>query len=71
MENKLVTDIISNLRGRRAYEERKAFKLGYPSLYDYFKDKLKQEAAAKVTRQKNLSLVKKKVKKAQKNCSCC
>ena len=37
-----VTQIINNLKGRRGYEEKKAKKLGFTSLYDYFEDKLKK-----------------------------
>ena len=46
MENKLVLDRIENLRGKRTYEEKKAAKLGFLSLYDYFDDKLLRVAQA-------------------------
>ena len=47
MQNKEVNKIIDNLRGRRQYEEKKATKLGYSSLYEYFEDKInKQKEAA-------------------------
>ena len=36
MENKEVLERIENLRGKRTYEEKKAVKLGFSSLYDYF-----------------------------------
>ena len=34
MQNQQVLDIISNLKGRRNYEEKKSKKLGYNSLYE-------------------------------------
>ena len=43
MLNQEVTQIINNLKGRRGYEEKKAKKLGFTSLYDYFEDKLKKQ----------------------------
>ena len=44
MENQEIIQIIKNLKGRRNYEERKASKLGFTSLYAYFEDKvLKQK----------------------------
>ena len=36
-----VNQIIDNLKGRRGYEKKKAKKLGFVSLYDYYEDKLK------------------------------
>ena len=43
MQNKEVNKIIDNLRGRRQYEEKKATKLGYSSLYEYFEDKINKQ----------------------------
>ena len=44
MENQEIIQIIKNLKGRKDYEERKASKLGFASLYAYFEDKvLKQK----------------------------
>ena len=40
MENQEIIQIIKNLKGRRAYEEKKASKLGFTSLYAYFEDKI-------------------------------
>ena len=42
MEN-LIEKRIANLKGRRAYEEKKAAKLGFSSLYEYFDDKIRKE----------------------------
>ena len=77
MLNQEVNQIIDNLKGRRDYEEKKAKKLGFTSLYDYFEDKLKKqklaiknnEAMAKQALiQKEIS---KKKKFSQKKCKCC
>tara|TARA_B100000575_G_scaffold245959_1_gene210727 strand:+ start:137 stop:370 length:234 start_codon:yes stop_codon:yes gene_type:complete len=77
MLNQEVNQIIDNLKGRRGYEEKKAKKLGFTSLYDYFEDKLKKqqlaiknnEAVAKqVLIQKEIS---KEKKLSQKKCKCC
>ncbi len=46
MQNQEIIKIIENLGGRRNYEEKKASKLGFNSLYAYFEDKiLKQQKA--------------------------
>ena len=75
MQNQQVLDIISNLKGRRNYEEKKSKKLGYNSLYEYFEDKI--SADAKIKEQKEKDLYNKKnlalnpqVQK-EKSCSCC
>ena len=77
MLNQEVSQIINNLKGRRGYEEKKAKKLGFTSLYDYFEDKLKKQqstidnvqAMAKQTLfQKEISREK---KLSQKKCKCC
>ena len=43
MENDIVLERISNLKGRLGYEEKKAKKLGFASLYDYMEDKMNTE----------------------------
>ena len=49
MQNQEIIKAIDNLKGRRKYEEKKASKLGFSSLYDYFEDKvLKQKKAAEI-----------------------
>ena len=78
MENPEIIEIINNLKGRRNYEERKAAKLGFNSLYAYFEDKIsKQKKAIKdnekkkieLIRTKNTSAIKKGIK--TKSCGCC
>ena len=39
MQNQEIMKIIENLKGRRGYEEKRASKLGFASLYEYFEDK--------------------------------
>ena len=75
MENKLVLERIEKLRGRRAYEEKRAAKLGYMSLYDYFEDKLLKEDQAKKSLEKTAlvggKVNKRKALKQQTACKCC
>ena len=40
MQNQDIIQKIENLKGRRNYEEKKASKLGFFSLYNYFEDKI-------------------------------
>ena len=40
MQNQEIVKIIENLKGRRNYEEKRASKLGFASLYEYFEDKI-------------------------------
>ena len=71
MENQEVTQIIDNLKGRRNYEEKKASKLGFSSLYEYFEDKILKEkkAAEDINLEKENML--KETKKQDKKCDCC
>ncbi len=74
MENQEIIKIIENLKGRKNYEQKKATKLGFPSLYAYFEDKiLKEKQALELKESKiNESVNQDKVeKKEKKSCSCC
>jgi len=76
MQNEEIIHIIDNLKGRRKYEEKKATKLGYNSLYEYFEDKLFQEKKAIENKERELELINsqnKLVKKenTKKTCGCC
>ena len=77
MQNKEVNKIIDNLRGRRQYEEKKATKLGYSSLYEYFEDKINKQKEAAENNIRELELIKAqekivKKKNIKKNeCGCC
>ena len=74
MQNEEIIKIIENLKGRKNYEQKKATKLGFPSLYAYFEDKILKEKQAveqtenKINESANQDKVEKKVKKS---CSCC
>ena len=75
MEN-LIENRIANLKGRRAYEEKKAAKLGFSSLYEYFDDKIrKEEIEKKAMETKRLTPISsKKIKKTtnkRSSCGCC
>ena len=77
MQNELILERIENLRGRKPYEEKKAAKLGFTSLYEYFEDKITKEAKAFEAEQARKTHAnkptKKKVlaKKKSSSCSCC
>ena len=77
MQNTAILERIEGLRGRKSYEEKKAAKLGFASLYEYFEDKITKEAKALQAEQAsnaNLSKLKKKkavAKKQASSCSCC
>ena len=77
MQNELILEQIKNLRGRKPYEEKKAAKLGFASLYEYFEDKIAKEAKALEADQADKTKLKKttKTKSVEKkqsgSCSCC
>ena len=76
MQNQQVLEAISNLKGRRNYEEKKSKKLGFNSLYDYIEDKLAKVAKSKhekKTKTNELFLKKELLEKSNKDsgCSCC
>ena len=74
MQNQEILNIIENLKGRRGYEEKKAFKLGFTSLYAYFEDKILKEKQAIQDQEKELQEVKTETElksKEKKSCSCC
>ena len=74
MRNQEIIQIIENLKGRRNYEEKKASKLGFNSLYAYFEDKILKEKKANEDGKKESDEIKtdKKLKnKQKKSCSCC
>ena len=74
MENQEIIKIIKNLKGRRSYEERKASKLGFTSIYAYFEDKVLKQKKTDENNKKELEEIKaeNKIKdKQKKSCSCC
>ena len=73
MQNQEIVKIIENLKGRRNYEKKRASKLGFASLYDYFEDKISKKQKAIEEEQKELEATKddKQPKADKKSCSCC
>tara|TARA_Y100000996_G_scaffold133863_1_gene101711 strand:- start:134 stop:355 length:222 start_codon:yes stop_codon:yes gene_type:complete len=73
MQNQEIVKIIENLKGRRNYEEKKASKLGFVSLYDYLEDKISKKQKAIEDEQKELETSKadEQPKANKKSCSCC
>ncbi len=73
MQNQEIVKIIENLKGRRNYEEKRASKLGFASLYDYFEDKISKKEKAIEDEQKKLEATKAEVqqKADKKSCGCC
>ena len=71
MQNQEILKIIENLGGRRNYEEKKASKLGFNSLYAYFEDKILNQTKAIEVEKKQLETEQKPNTKKKKSCSCC
>ena len=74
MQNQEIIKIIENLKGRRGYEEKKASRLGFSSLYTYLEDKISKEKQAIEDQKKELQEVKNETElksKEKKSCSCC
>ena len=73
MQNQEIVKIIENLGGKRSYEERRASKLGFTCLYDYFEYKISKKQRAIEDEQKELKAAKAEdqPKAAKKSCSCC
>ena len=75
MQNQEILEIIENLKGRRSYEEKKASKLGFSSLYAYFEDKIYKEKKALEEEQKRAEEIKTEEnldnKSKNKSCGCC
>jgi hypothetical protein len=73
MQNQEIIKIIENLGGRRGYEEKRASKLGFGSLYSYFEDKISKKQKAIEDEQKELEAAKAddQPKANKKSCGCC
>ena len=73
MQNQEIVKIIENLKGRRNYEEKKATKLGFASLYNYFEDEIlkKQKAIEEEEKELETSKADEQPKANKKSCSCC
>ena len=73
MQNQEIVKMIDNLKGRRGYEEKRASKLGFASLYEYFEDKISKKQKALEDEQKELETAKSnnQPKATKKSCGCC
>ena len=73
MQNQEIVKIIENLGGKRSYEERRASKLGFTCLYDYFEYKISKKQKAIENEQKELEAAKAEdqPKPVKKSCGCC
>ena len=74
MQNQEIIKIIENLKGRRGYEEKKASKLGFTSLYAYFEDKILKEKQTFENQKKKQEEIKSDNElenKEKKSCGCC
>ena len=74
MQNQEIIQIIENLKGRRDYEEKKALKLGFTSLYSYFEDKLSKQEQVIEDENKDIEEIKSNSEikyEEKKTCSCC
>ena len=78
MVNQQILQKIDNLKGRRAYEEKRAAKLGFESLYAYFEQKFQKSELAvdiKAAQLERFKIEKKLSKTAKgekkKSCGCC
>ena len=73
MQNQEIIKIIDDLKGRKGYEEKRASKLGFASLYDYLEDKISKKQKAIEEEQKKIEDTKTEDQqiKSKKSCSCC
>ena len=73
MQNQEIVKIIDNLKGRKGYEEKRASKLGFSSLYAYFEDKISKKLKTIEDEQKELETAKadEQPKANKKSCGCC
>jgi len=74
MQNQNIIQLIENLKGRKSYEEKKASKLGFSSLYNYFEDKILKEKQMIEHKKKEFDEIKKNndlKSKENKSCNCC
>tara|TARA_B100000965_G_scaffold113814_1_gene93942 strand:- start:2066 stop:2302 length:237 start_codon:yes stop_codon:yes gene_type:complete len=78
MQNQEIIKIIENLKGRKDYEQKKATKLGFNTLYEYFEDKIIKEKKALEDDKQKLKemkvcneIINEDRNKKKKSCSCC
>jgi len=77
VENSQIEEFIANLKGRKAYEEKKAIKLGFSNFEDYVADKISNKisessSVCKASKQRVRRKNKNKTKtKPVATCGCC
>ena len=75
MRDEIVLERISRLKVRIVYEEKKAKKLGFPSLYEYIEDKINNENNPVASESQVLNKIAKPIMKNKKakssTCGCC
>ena len=73
MQNQEILRKIDSLKGRKSYEEKKASKLGFASLYDYFEDKISKEKKVIDDKEEKVEVKTEHhhSEKNKKSCSCC
>ena len=75
MNNPQILEIIENLKGRKAYVEKRSSKLGFSSLYAYIEDKILKKKVieeSEVSQNKIETDKAEEIKKVKKSsCSCC
>ena len=75
VENSQIEEFIANLKGRKAYEEKKAIKLGFSSFEDYVANKIANELSVSLNisrAPKERVRIKNKTKtKPVSTCGCC
>jgi len=74
MQNQEIIQIIENLKGQKNYEEKKASKLGFTSLYNYYEDKILKEKKVMENKKKESEEIRADndlKNKENKSCSCC
>ena len=74
-ENSQIEELIANFKGRRAYEEKKASKLGFSNFEDYVADKILAQLseASKICKAPKQRVRRKNKPKAKpvNSCGCC
>ena len=71
MDNPEVLEIIENLRGRRAYEEKRAVKFGFSSLYEYIEDKIKKKTINVECKKEETKTSRTESISGNNSCGCC
>ena len=71
MNNPEVLKTIENLRWRIAYEEKRAAKFGFSTLYEYIEDKIQKKSVNNDCKEEDTKTSESKSKSKNKSCGCC